>query len=308
MTYNQNLTDKVKDYLIEQGADLVGIAPISRFSGCPEETHPKHYMEDATCVISFGMKLLDEVCNVWGEYHQAHKSASPYLYYGFGLTNYELSRIANLTSKRILESQGYKALIFPPTFMVGHYRFVHRIVEEDPQFWADFSHRHAAIAAGLGEFGYSGLILVPKFGARIRFNSIITNAPLKSSPMYNGPRLCQPERCNYKCVQECPTEALALGDTFHVKIDDKEYDYCKAEKMRCYLGVHGLARGTGGRTKRRLPSRAKRRVTLDDFFKGRQRQNAIDKSLTDERPLIMGDLCGRCLHGCIAHKLYKSLE
>ena len=303
---DKNLTDIIKKALIDQGADLVGIAPISRFVECPEETHPQHYMQDATCVISYAVKVLDEICDTWGVYDEAHKSASPYLYYGFGLVNYKLSLIGYDISRKFLESKGYKALMFPPTFLVGHYRFVHKIVEEDPQFWADFSHRHAAVAAGLGEFGYSGLVLVPKFGSRIRFNSIITNAPLIPSPMYDGPKLCQTEKCNYKCVRECPTEALALGEKFHVKIGEKEYEYCKAEKMRCYLGVHGLIRGTGGRTKRRLPSRSKRKITIDDFFKRRQSQNAIDKSLTDERPLIMGDFCGKCLHGCIAHKLYKT--
>lgn len=306
MPNDKNLTENIKNFLIEQGADMVGIAPISRFAECPEETHPQHYIPDATCVISYGIKLLDEVCNVWGEYDQAHKSASPYLYYGFGMVNLDLSRIGLLLSKRILEAKGYKALMFTPTFLVGHYRFVHEMVKDEPIFIADFSHRHAAVAAGLGEFGYSGLVLVPKFGSRMRFNSIITNAPLIPSPMYDGPKLCQYEKCNYKCVRECPTEALALGDTYHVKIEEKEYKYCKAEKMRCYLGVHGLARGTGGRTKRRLISRAKKKYTIDDFFKARKKQNAFDISFTDERPLIMGDFCGRCLHRCIAHELYES--
>ncbi len=309
MVENNVLTEDLKNFLIGQGADLVGIAPISRFEGCPDVTHPRHYMEDAICVVSIGMKLLDEICNSWGEYNQPHKSASPYLFYGFGITNIELSRMGNLASKRILETQGYKALLFPPTFLVGHYRFVHKIVEEDPLFWADFSHRHAAVAAGLGEFGYSGLILVPKFGSRVRFNSIITNAPLVGSPMYDGPKLCQPEKCNYKCVRDCPTEALALGgETYHVKIGEKEYEYCKAEKMRCYLAVHGLVRGTGGRTKRTLPPRAKKKNMIDDYFNGMKRQNAFDKSFMDERPFVMGDLCGKCLHGCIAHKFYKPPE
>lgn len=300
-----SLTERVKNFLIEQGADIVGIAPISRFDECPEQTHPSHYIKDASCVISYGMKIIDEICNVWGESHQNHKTASPYLYYGFGLINYELSRIGNLTAKRMLESEGFKALMFPPSFLVGHYRFVHRIIEEEPKFWADFSHRHAAVAAGLGEFGFSGLVLVPKYGSRVRFNSIITNAPLDASPMYDGAKLCQPEKCNYTCVKECPTEALAIGETYKVKIGEKTYEYCKAECMRCYIGVHGLVRGTGGRTKKRLPARGRRKITIDDFFKRRMSQNAFDKSLTDERPLIMGDLCGRCLHKCVAHQLYQ---
>ncbi|MFX0187240.1 MAG: hypothetical protein ACFE8A_05835 [Candidatus Hodarchaeota archaeon] len=303
MTKNQNLTRDVKEFLLEKGADRVGIASISRFAECPEETHPQHYIPDATCVISYGIKIIDEICDIWGEHNQSHKSAAPYLYYGYGLVNWELSRIGHLTAKRILEFHGYKALMFPPTFVLGQYRFLHRIVEEDPIFLADFSHRHAAVAAGLGEFGLSGLVLVPKYGSRIRFNSIITNAPLVADPMYNGPKLCQPEKCNHKCVCDCPTEALTLDETFTVKIGENLYKYCKAEKMRCNMAVFGLVGGTGARTRRKLPKRAKKKITIDDFFKARQRQNAFDKFFINERPLVMGDFCGKCLHGCISHKL-----
>lgn len=308
MMKSKELTEEIKKFLLDEGADLVGVAPISRFAECPEETHPQHYMPDATCVISFGMKLLDEVCDVWGDYSQPHKSASPYLYYGYGLVNYRMSWIGYLAAKRILEFQGYKALLFPPTFTVSQYRFMERVIEEYPQMLADFSHRHTAVAAGLGEFGFNGLVLVPKFGARIRFNSIITNAPLEPDPMYQGTPLCLPEKCNYKCVQDCPTEALTLDETFTVKIGQQLYKYSKLDKMRCNMSIFGLVRGSGGRTRRKLPPRAKKKITAADYLKAYQQVNPIDKFFLNERPLVTGDFCGKCLHGCVAHKLWKKSE
>ena len=84
---NVNLTNEIKDFLLESGADKVGIAPVERFDNGPEETHPCHYMPDATCVISIGMKIMDGACDIWGEYTEPHKSISPYLFYGYGDLN-----------------------------------------------------------------------------------------------------------------------------------------------------------------------------------------------------------------------------
>jgi hypothetical protein len=122
-------------------------------------------MSDATCVISLGMKIMDGACDVWGEYTEPHKTISPYLFYGYGLLNLEMSRIGNLTAKRLLEFRGYRSLMFPPTWAISYYRFIEREKEPYVTFLHDFSHRHAAVAAGLGEFGFNGLVLVPKFSA-----------------------------------------------------------------------------------------------------------------------------------------------
>lgn len=65
---NAQLTNEIKEYVIERGVDMVGIAPVSRFDNGPEETHPRHYMSDATYVISLGMKINDGNCDVWGEW------------------------------------------------------------------------------------------------------------------------------------------------------------------------------------------------------------------------------------------------
>jgi epoxyqueuosine reductase QueG len=306
MEYNHELTAEIKDFILDQGADLVGIAPISRFAECPTETHPQHYIPDATCVISFGMKIMDGVCDVWGEYDKPHKSIAPYLFYGYGLLNFDMSRVGNLVAKRLLEYRGFKSLMFPPTWMISQYRFIEKVLDPYVPFLADFSHRHTAVAAGLGEFGFNGLVLVPKYGARIRFNSIITDAPLVPDPMYDGPKLCQPDKCEYKCVKDCPSEALSINKTFTVNIGDKTYEYTKADKMRCIMSIFAMVRGSGARTKRTLPSPEKKKITIKDFVEGQKAIGAFDQIfLQDARGIICGDYCGRCLHGCPAHEFYK---
>ena len=302
MEGNVELTKEIKEFLMERGADIVGIAPVDRFDAGPEETHPSHYMSDATYVISLGMKIMDGVCDVWGDYTEPHKTISPYLFYGYGLLNLEMSRIGNLAAKRCLEFKGHKSLMFPPTWVVGQYRFFERNHEPYVTFMHDFSHRHAAVAAGLGEFGFNGLVLVPNFGARVRFNSIITNAPLVPDPMYDGPKLCLPEKCNYKCVRVCPTEALTLDETFTVNIGEKVFEYSKSDKIRCIMAIFAMVKGSGARSKRVLPPRNEKKFTIIDFWNGFEKMEIYDDALiSNVQGIICGDFCGKCLHQCPAY-------
>ncbi|MHA1527005.1 MAG: hypothetical protein ACTSQD_08230 [Promethearchaeota archaeon] len=60
----------------------------------------------------------------------------------------------------------------------------------------DFSHRCAAVAAGLGRIGWSGNVVTEDYGARVLFNSIITDAKLTpDTPMEENPcnkcKLCE---------------------------------------------------------------------------------------------------------------------
>ncbi|MHA1257232.1 MAG: hypothetical protein ACTSPS_16705 [Promethearchaeota archaeon] len=60
----------------------------------------------------------------------------------------------------------------------------------------DFSHRCAAVAAGLGRVGWSGNVVTEDYGARVLFNSVITDAKLTpDTPMEKNPcnncKLCE---------------------------------------------------------------------------------------------------------------------
>jgi epoxyqueuosine reductase len=110
----------------------------------------------------------------------------------------------------------------------------------------------AAVAAGLGEFGWLSIVLTPQFGPRNRFGAVLTTAELEPDPMYDGPRLCDPTKCNV-CTTVCPTGALSkYGEkearrvTYKDRDGDKVFDYCHVDMTRCRIAAHGLMKKTGG--------------------------------------------------------------
>ena len=64
--------------------------------------------------------------------------------------------------------------------------------------------RLAAVLAGLGEMGWSKVLLTPQFGPRQRLGLILTDAELEPDPVRIG-RIR--DRCKI-CVRDCPGNAI----------------------------------------------------------------------------------------------------
>ncbi|MFC2060774.1 hypothetical protein ACFLTZ_06820 [Chloroflexota bacterium] len=300
MNYDRILTKEIGELVAMEKADFFGVTPIERLENAPQGYRAEEYLPGAASVISIGVTLANGVCDVWGEASEAGKSISPYLFYGYGLLNLQMGRVANLVAKE-LERKGYQSLTFPPTWLISFYKWFAR---RDGSLKGDFSHRHAAVAAGLGEFGWSGLVLVPNHGPRVRFNSIITNAPLVPSPLYDGPRLCQPNKCAYQCVRECPTQALALyKDYKECDIDGKHFKYVHSDIIRCQYGIMALVKGSGSFGHREIPPGPGNMKDLRDAV---AEMHPVDKAMIENGfGIICGDFCGRCLHQCPAPSYEK---
>ena len=75
-----DLTQEVKDFTLECGADIVGVAPIDRFDGAPDGYHPTDVMKSTRSVITFARKfimgILDELAP--GRQRLSYKQA-PYV-------------------------------------------------------------------------------------------------------------------------------------------------------------------------------------------------------------------------------------
>ena len=69
---------------------------------------------------------------------------------------------------------------------------------------ADFSQRHAAVAAGMGTFGRHNLVIHPRFGTRIGLTAFITDLEIESDKKIERD-LCI--HCDL-CVKNCPGGAL----------------------------------------------------------------------------------------------------
>ncbi len=220
MISETELTEALKALAVERSdIDLFGVAPVERLEGAPEGRRPTDYLPNARSVVVAAIKIPDAAVDVAGHYEEPGKTLGPYMWYGYVIANWNLSSAASRLVK-FLESKGFKGLPFPPTGLLYKYGNV-----------ADFSHRHAAVAAGLGEFGFSGLLLTPQFGPRQRVVSIITDAPLKASPMHEGPKLCRPDNCGYACIKACPT--TAMKGKVSLTIGGRTFEHAKLNGVKC---------------------------------------------------------------------------
>jgi len=224
---NEKLTEKVKELSKRKGADFVGIAPVERFKNAPLMLSPQGLLPGAMSVIVVGIYFLDASAELEEKEWKLHQ----YDIYGNNQggtgMNAHLDSIAFWVA-RSLEENGYKAL---PICCSNIWRFKPYKDIEHP-FAPDLVHRYAGVAAGLGEIGWNGLFLHPVYGSRTRLASIITDAPLLPTPMYNGKPLC--DRC-MECVKNCPTDAYRkeVKKINELEIGGKVFKFPDINKWRC---------------------------------------------------------------------------
>ncbi|NWF56646.1 MAG: epoxyqueuosine reductase [Syntrophaceae bacterium] len=197
-------SDPIIDFGRKAGADLVGIAPAERFEGAPKGHKPEDILPGAKSVVAMAKRIpLSIVKSI----------PSPY-YDRFGY--HDLNAYLRELTFRValfIEDQGFEAFPLDPS--VDDKAREVQILQEAPEpkikILGDFSHRHAIVAAGLGEFAASSMVVVPKFGPRIRAVSVITTAPLEPGPLLGGKsrfNICRPEACGLQCGKKCPARAL----------------------------------------------------------------------------------------------------
>jgi len=205
-----NITTSIKEYILSEGADLVGIAPVGRFEGAPVGHRPLDLLPTAKSVISFGMRLVDSVVDYQKYLLEAESRIPQRTRPGFLVANFYLElghfvqdRELNLLACKAaleLERQGFKSLPTPATQTGEELRL--------SNYFGFFSQRHAAVRAGLGEFGYNNIVLNPEFGPRVRYGSVITEAEFDYDPLLSE-KVCLRETCR-KCLDACVGSAITL--------------------------------------------------------------------------------------------------
>lgn len=182
-----DLTRRVKEFVVKKGATLVGISSIDRFAEAPKNHHPSHFMPTAKSVVSTGLRISKSSILGLPATIKEYK------------LNYEMAnlKLNTLTWETVcfLENLGHQALAVPASSPY-----------DKRSNFGDVSHKHAAVACGLGSFGLNNLILTRDHGAYMRFATVITNAELRPDPLLKQD-LCLREKC-LKCVEACPVEAL----------------------------------------------------------------------------------------------------
>jgi len=218
-----SLAERVRMVAMENGADLVGFAPISRFDQAPPELHPRTIFPQTHTVIAVAVRHLRGALKTVeeGTYWQAY-NCDNYWYLNEILAPRILRSVA-----LFLEDRGFTSVPVHNPF----HPHTGRPVRDDQPHGPDgmVSLRVIGVAAGLGELGHSKLLLTPQFGPRQRVFAVFTDAELAPTPLLKD-TIC--DGCQ-TCVREC--EGCAIGKSRDVRfaIDGREFAHAPFDAAAC---------------------------------------------------------------------------
>jgi len=205
---------ELKDLAEGEGVDFFGVADLSLAhdailaqGGETVAAFPK--------AISIGIALFDAIVDQLPQRAEPAVSMT-YRRHAYDVVNQRLDFAASRLGSA-LQAQGHRAFPVPASQKV-----------DDERLCGVFSHKLAAHLAGLGWIGKSCMLITPEVGPRVRWATVLTDAPLAVSgkPM---PQACGECR---ECVDICPVNAYT-GQAFRPE-DPREVRF-DAHKCRRYF-------------------------------------------------------------------------
>ena len=204
----------VKEYAINAGANVVGIAAAGSFGLAPQGFRPTDVLPECRSVIVLGAAFSPEVLNDIAEYTESRNTM---------LT--AMTGMAKEVAKRI-KADGYQV----------------KSVSASGGKWVDsngrkeqfgyISLKHAAEIAGLGVIGKNYLLTNPQYGNLLWLSAVLTDAVLTPDEKFQSD-MC--DSCSL-CVEACPAGALDDLAVFGRKecakffaIEDRKL------KIKCFL-------------------------------------------------------------------------
>ena len=192
--------------------------PLVGFSDLSSEFHriysaDQSYLTELPNCVTLGTALssvmMDRVTK-----QEEDVFAVPNYLYGYQSANQALGDLAFAISA-YLEKMGYRALPVAP----AQY-------PDKEKLRGLFSHKIGANLSGLGWIGKSGMLVTEEYGPRVRFASVLTNAPLNVFP--GGMMESKCGSC-HACVSACPVNAYTNRE-----FSPDEPREARFDAMACY--------------------------------------------------------------------------
>ena len=193
-TGKAGLRGKLESLAQDMGATYFGIADLA-----PARQHISkqggEFLTQFPRAVSHGFVLADGTVNTL-VHHKSIAALSNYWYYVYQIVNPRIDSISLMLAQSLGEA-GFQAFVVPSSQTV-----------DKTKLTGVFSHKLAAHLAGLGWIGKSALLITPKYGPRVRWATVLTDAPLETgTPLDEMCRDCD------ACVKACPAHAFT-GQAF----------------------------------------------------------------------------------------------
>lgn len=257
---NRLLTEDLKRLISDRshGAALVGVASIDRFAAAPRGHGPADFIPDAQAVVVIGLPVVtglidfdrylegsevireedtcidrDGVAQRWNPRRAVRNHVERRCIHE--VINMELQTLS-MYGALWLERAGFASTYLPTSYgqTFSWPQNLQKDLPRAPREFSPFSHRHAAVAAGLGTFGLSNLLLTPQYGPRIRLVSLITAAPLLSDPLLQQP-VCLGESCSL-CLTGC-NGGDVFGEAYTLDLAGQASRLARIDKKACLRGA-----------------------------------------------------------------------
>ncbi len=252
------LKDMLNDIAGQYGADMLGVAPVSRINDVVEQLRPikdgevlfdvqdkngifkvfdpvvtqsarklftpADYLEGAKSVIVIGLSYPGEAARRAGR--EPAEAVGPFIFAQSQAQN-ELSMIGYEVVKA-LRRAGKKAVMTRDLIGMGS-----PICSPRGEYSSPFDCSFEAAAAGLGELTYSGSLYTETYGVNQKFLCIVTDAVLEADPVL--PNTIQEMTCALcrQCITSCPMNALKANEGVEIHIDGNTFTYIPLDTASC---------------------------------------------------------------------------
>ena len=200
---NAELKQRMKEFAIAEGADLVGVAPVEYYSDYRAEMDRR--MEETGA--SYTDFMMPDSDRNFPERLSSAKNALPTAKAIIVLAVYVYDEDAVYENTEG-ELRGKTARTY------SYYPVVRQLAEKLTAFIQDLGYsathgqdvplKYVADRIGLGCYGKNGVLLTEKYGSFVGLRNVLTDAPLEPDEL---PRLSLCQHCD-RCLEECPTGAL----------------------------------------------------------------------------------------------------
>jgi ferredoxin len=199
----------------------VGIAPVERLDGSPPELHPCRLLPETKSLVSMAYRINRGIQQL----HLRGPSPMPFSRFAGLEPLVRLDEMA-LDLANFLEDMDFISLPIP----ANRYYF-------QEEGLGEVSHRHVAMAAGIGRLGRGGFLVTSQYGGAVQLITILTTAPLVPDPMVDEDPCAG---CPQPCVSICPVQAISRDRDRVIHMDGKEYRYGWLSYLRCMWCCGGL--------------------------------------------------------------------
>jgi epoxyqueuosine reductase QueG len=223
-----SIQEELNRIALENGVQYFGVADLSNATDFIVDQGGKN-LSEYPYAISVGIRMMDSIVNKLT--HRNERAALlNYKHHAYDVINSRLDMITSILCSHI-QDNGYAALPIPSSKRI-----------DDERICAQFSHKLAAHLSGLGWIGKSCLLITPDNGPRVRWATILTDAPLQATGTSMESRC---GNCN-ECVKICPVQAFTgrnfvEGENREMRYDAKKCDdHFKEMENNGQLVVCGL--------------------------------------------------------------------